>query len=145
MAASQDTEDRFQQYAHPQTLVSTEWLSAHLDDPTVVVVESDEDVLLYETGHIPGAIKIDWHMDLNDPVTRDYIDAEAATTTTGGPHMRSGCSRSSATPTCGSWTGVVRSGSPRGGAWTRRRRLGPRRTIQSSSDATVRFEPSATK
>ncbi len=77
MAASQDTEDRFQQYAHPQTLVSTDWLSAHLDDPTVVVVESDEDVLLYETGHIPGAIKIDWHMDLNDPVTRDYIEAEA--------------------------------------------------------------------
>jgi thiosulfate/3-mercaptopyruvate sulfurtransferase len=77
VAASQNTEDRFQQYAHPQTLVSTDWLAAHLDDPTVVVVESDEDVLLYETGHIPGAIKIDWHMDLNDPLTRDYIDAEA--------------------------------------------------------------------
>lgn len=77
MAALQDTEDRFQQYAHPQMLVSTDWLAAHLDDPTVVVVESDEDVLLYDTGHIPGAIKIDWHMDLNDPVTRDYIDGEA--------------------------------------------------------------------
>jgi thiosulfate/3-mercaptopyruvate sulfurtransferase len=77
VAASESTEDRFQQYAHPQMLVSTDWLAAHLDDPTVVVVESDEDVLLYETGHIPGAIKIDWHMDLNDPVTRDYIDAEA--------------------------------------------------------------------
>ena len=77
MATPPNTEDRFQQYAHPQTLVSTDWLAAHRDDPTVVVVESDEDVLLYETGHIPGAIKIDWHMDLNDPVTRDYIDAEA--------------------------------------------------------------------
>jgi thiosulfate/3-mercaptopyruvate sulfurtransferase len=39
-----------------------------------VVVESDEDILLYETGHIPGAVKIDWHTDLNDEVTRDYVD-----------------------------------------------------------------------
>jgi len=39
-----------------------------------VVVESDEDVLLYETGHIPGAVKLDWHTDLNDPVQRDYVD-----------------------------------------------------------------------
>jgi thiosulfate/3-mercaptopyruvate sulfurtransferase len=77
VAAPNDTDARFQQYAHPQMLVSTDWLAEHLDDPTVVVVESDEDVLLYDTGHIPGAIKIDWHMDLNDPVTRDYLDAEA--------------------------------------------------------------------
>lgn len=61
-------------YAHPGRLVSTEWLAAHKDDPGVVVVESDEDVLLYETGHIPGAVKVDWVMDLNDPVTRDYVD-----------------------------------------------------------------------
>ena len=39
-------------------------------------MESDEDVLLYDVGHIPGAVKIDWHLDLNDPVTRDYIDGE---------------------------------------------------------------------
>jgi thiosulfate/3-mercaptopyruvate sulfurtransferase len=58
-------------------LVSTEWLAQHLDDPGVVVVESDEDVLLYDTGHIPGAVKIDWHMDLNDPVTRDYLEGPA--------------------------------------------------------------------
>lgn len=77
MSASQDTHDRFKQYAHPQTLVSTDWLADHLDDPTVVVVESDEDVLLYDTGHVPGAVKIDWHMDLNDPVTRDYLEGEA--------------------------------------------------------------------
>jgi thiosulfate/3-mercaptopyruvate sulfurtransferase len=38
------------------------------------VAESDEDVLLYETGHIPGAVKLDWHAELNDPVTRDYVD-----------------------------------------------------------------------
>ena len=42
----------------------------------MVIVESDEDVLLYDTGHIPGAVKIDWHTDLNDPVARDYLDGE---------------------------------------------------------------------
>ena len=77
MSAPRDPNRRFQQYAHPDRLVSTEWLAEHLDDPDVVVVESDEDVLLYDTGHIPGAVKIDWHMDLNDPLTRDYIDGEA--------------------------------------------------------------------
>ncbi|HKY48738.1 MAG TPA: sulfurtransferase, partial [Acidimicrobiia bacterium] len=55
---------------------STEWLAEHLNDPDLVVVESDEDTLLYHTGHIPGAIKIDWVADLNDPVMRDYLDAE---------------------------------------------------------------------
>ncbi|HEX2095136.1 MAG TPA: sulfurtransferase [Longimicrobiaceae bacterium] len=63
-------------YAYPEALVSTEWVAQHLDDPTVRVVESDEDVLLYETGHIPGAVKVDWHADLNDPLQRDYLDAE---------------------------------------------------------------------
>jgi thiosulfate/3-mercaptopyruvate sulfurtransferase len=76
MSRSADPNPRFQEYAHPERLVSTEWLAEHLDDPDVVVVESDEDVLLYETGHIPGAVKIDWHTDLNDPVTRDYVDGE---------------------------------------------------------------------
>ena len=61
-------------YAHPGRLVTTAWLAQHKDDPGVVVVESDEDVLLYETGHIPGAVKVDWVMDLNDRVTRDYVD-----------------------------------------------------------------------
>ncbi|MFP3915492.1 MAG: sulfurtransferase [Actinomycetota bacterium] len=77
MPTEPDTDPRFSQYAHPDKLVSTEWLARHLDDPGVAVVESDEDVLLYETGHIPGAIKIDWHQDLNDPLVRDYLDAEA--------------------------------------------------------------------
>jgi len=58
-------------------LVSTEWLAANLDHPDLVVVESDEDVLLYDTGHIPGAVKVDWHMDLNDALTRDYLDGKA--------------------------------------------------------------------
>jgi thiosulfate/3-mercaptopyruvate sulfurtransferase len=62
-------------YAHPEVLVSTSWLADNLKDPNVRIVESDEDVLLYETGHIPGAVKIDWVADLNDPLTRDYIDA----------------------------------------------------------------------
>ena len=63
-------------YAHPEVLVSTEWLAEHLDDPSIRILESDEDVLLYHTGHIPGAQKIDWHEDLNDPLRRDYITKE---------------------------------------------------------------------
>ncbi len=60
-------------YAHPDVLVETEWVAQHLHDPGLRIVESDEDVLLYEVGHIPGAVKIDWHMDLQDPLVRDYI------------------------------------------------------------------------
>lgn len=63
-------------YAHPEVLVSTQWVADHLDDPTVRLVASNEDVHLYETGHIPGAVKIDWTADLNDPVIRDYIGRE---------------------------------------------------------------------
>jgi thiosulfate/3-mercaptopyruvate sulfurtransferase len=63
-------------YVHPDMLVTTDWLAQHLDDPSVRIIESDEDVLLYDTGHIPNAQKIDWHQDLNDPVVRDYIDSE---------------------------------------------------------------------
>lgn len=63
-------------YAHPEALVSTEWVADHLDDDTIRIVESDEDVLLYDTGHIPGAIKIDWVSDLNDPLVRDYLDGD---------------------------------------------------------------------
>lgn len=76
MTAPVDTSEKLSRYAHPEKLVTTEWLAAHLDDPDVVVVESDEDVLLYETGHIPGAVKIDWYSELNDPVVRDYVDSE---------------------------------------------------------------------
>ncbi|HVF98315.1 MAG TPA: rhodanese-like domain-containing protein, partial [Chloroflexia bacterium] len=66
----------FAEYAHPGALVSTQWLADHLDDPTIRIVESDEDVLLYDQGHIPGAVKIDWLSDLQDPIQRDYIDRE---------------------------------------------------------------------
>src|SRR5262245_15494735 len=61
-------------YAHPEVLVSTQWVADHLTDPNVRLVESNEDILLYETGHIPGAVKIDWVADLNDPLIRDYVD-----------------------------------------------------------------------
>ena len=67
-------------YAHPERLVTTDWLAEQLAAGAVggpdgiALLESDEDVLLYATGHIPGAIKIDWHLDLNDPVARDYVD-----------------------------------------------------------------------
>jgi thiosulfate/3-mercaptopyruvate sulfurtransferase len=63
-------------YAHPEVLVSTDWVAQHLDDPNVRLVESNEDLLLYDTGHIPGAVKVDWTNDLNDLVIRDYIDRD---------------------------------------------------------------------
>jgi len=64
-------------YAHPEALVSTDWVAKHLNDlENVRIVESDEDVLLYEVEHIPNSVKIDWVEDLNDPLVRDYLDPE---------------------------------------------------------------------
>lgn len=77
MPIAPDSNPKFNEYAHPDALVSTEWLAANLGSEGLVVVESDEDILLYEVGHIPGAVKIDWHLDLNDPITRDYVDEAA--------------------------------------------------------------------
>ena len=80
MALPADPSPALQDYAHPEKLVTTDWLAERLDQigtADLAVVESDEDVLLYETGHIPGAVKVDWHLDLNDPVTRDYVSPEA--------------------------------------------------------------------
>jgi thiosulfate/3-mercaptopyruvate sulfurtransferase len=81
MAVATDDNSKFANYAHPERLVSTDWLAAQLSkgaatSGNLVVLESDEDVLLYDTGHIPGAVKIDWHLDLNDAVTRDYVNGE---------------------------------------------------------------------
>ena len=92
------------EYAYPDVLVSTAWVAEHRHDPHVRVVESDEDILLYDIGHIPGAIKVDWQSELQHQVVRDYIDKDAfggssaarvwdrirpwsftATATTGGP------------------------------------------------------------
>ena len=55
-------------------LVDADWVEAHESDPGVVLVEVDEDTSAYDTGHIPGAIKIDWKKDLQDPVRRDFVD-----------------------------------------------------------------------
>jgi thiosulfate/3-mercaptopyruvate sulfurtransferase len=65
-----------QTYAHPEALVSTQWVADHLNDSNIRIVESNEDILLYDKGHIPGAVKIDWVSDLNDPLVRDYLDGE---------------------------------------------------------------------
>ncbi|MEX0676806.1 MAG: sulfurtransferase [Pirellulales bacterium] len=62
------------EYAHPEVLVTTAWVDEHRQDPAVRIVESDEDVLLYSQGHVSGAVRIDWHIDLQDQVVRDYID-----------------------------------------------------------------------
>ncbi len=63
-------------YAHPDKLVDTAWVADHRSDPAVRIVESNEDPLLYPSGHIPGAVEVDWTRDLNDPLRRDYLDAE---------------------------------------------------------------------
>lgn len=65
-----------QGYAQPDALVSTAWVDEHRNDPNIRILESNEDALLYATGHIPGALKIDWQDDLNDPLVRDYISKE---------------------------------------------------------------------
>jgi thiosulfate/3-mercaptopyruvate sulfurtransferase len=63
-------------YAHPEVLVSTQWVTDHLNDPRIRIVESNEDILLYPSGHIPGAVYVDWTEDLNDPIRRDYLNKE---------------------------------------------------------------------
>jgi thiosulfate/3-mercaptopyruvate sulfurtransferase len=65
------------EYAYPEMLVSTEWVAQHRNDPAVRIVESDEDILLYDVGHIPSAIKVDWQSELQHQVIRDYIDKDA--------------------------------------------------------------------
>ena len=64
-------------YKNAEVLVSTEWVGAHLHDPAVRLVESNEDVLLYAAGHVPGAVQVDWTADLNDQLRRDYISRKA--------------------------------------------------------------------
>ena len=76
MTVENDSNPAFADYVHPERLVSADWLSSHLGVDGLKIVESDEDVLLYDIGHIPTAQKVDWHLHLNDPVTRDYIDGE---------------------------------------------------------------------
>lgn len=77
MSNSIPDQEKYAAYANPEMLVSTSWVAEHRDDPQVVLVESNEDVLLYDIGHIPGAVKIDWHTELNDQTIRDYLSAES--------------------------------------------------------------------
>ncbi len=65
------------QLTRSDVLVNSEWVANHLNHPNIRLVESNEDPMLYATGHIPGAVNIDWQADLNDPMTRDYIGAHA--------------------------------------------------------------------
>jgi len=64
-------------YAHPELLVSSDWVAQHLNDPNVRVVEVNEDILLYDTGHVPNSVKVDWQANLNEPVRREFISGEA--------------------------------------------------------------------
>ncbi len=64
------------QYKYPEVLVDTQWVADHKDDPNVRIVESDEDILLYSTGHIPNSINIDWQLDLQDQLKRDYVNRD---------------------------------------------------------------------
>ncbi|GAA5534399.1 sulfurtransferase [Deinococcus aluminii] len=57
-------------------LVSTDWVAQNLNTPGIRLIEVDEDILLYDTGHIPGAVKIDWQQDFWDPVMREFISAD---------------------------------------------------------------------
>ena len=63
-------------YAHPEYLVETEWVANHLNDPTIRIIESDEDPLLYPMGHIPGAVQVDWFSTLQHPIRRDFVTKE---------------------------------------------------------------------
>jgi thiosulfate/3-mercaptopyruvate sulfurtransferase len=63
-------------YANSSVLVDTDWVAAHLNDPSIRIIESNEDPLLYPSGHIPGAVQVDWAQDLNDPLRRDYLDRD---------------------------------------------------------------------
>ena len=60
-------------YVHPGRLVSTDWLAQHLNHSAIRLLECNEDVLLFGVEHITGAQKLDWHIDLNDQVERDYV------------------------------------------------------------------------
>jgi thiosulfate/3-mercaptopyruvate sulfurtransferase len=76
MPAATDPAAASKGYAHPDVLVTADWVQSHLGDASLRLIESNEDVLLYDVEHIPGAQKVDWHVDLNDATMRDYISRE---------------------------------------------------------------------
>jgi thiosulfate/3-mercaptopyruvate sulfurtransferase len=59
------------------SLVDVAWVESHLDDPTVVLIEVDEDASAYDKGHIRGAVRMDWQRELQDPIRRDLLDKAA--------------------------------------------------------------------
>ncbi|KAB1146672.1 sulfurtransferase [Streptomyces luteolifulvus] len=61
-------------YAHPETLVDTEWLAGHLTDRTLRIIDVDEDTSAYDSGHIPGSVGWNWTTDLHTEVGREYVD-----------------------------------------------------------------------
>ncbi len=67
-------------YVHPEVLVSTDWVFDHHKDAKIKLIEVNEDFLLYEQAHIPGAIKMDWHTNLQRDDIRDFIDEKAFAT-----------------------------------------------------------------
>lgn len=76
MGIPEDPSQHLQQYAHPKALVTSAWLGAKLGTPGLKVVESDKERQLYDIGHIPTAVRINWATELGDPTTRDIISAE---------------------------------------------------------------------
>ena len=64
-------------YAHPEVLVSTQWVADHQNDPNLRIVEIDVDTSAYDQGHVPGAIAWNWQTQLQDPVRRDLVDKHA--------------------------------------------------------------------
>ena len=64
-------------YENPDVLVSTDWVLENINNPDVRIVESNEDQLLYKSGHVPGAVEIDWVDDLNDQLIRDYLQRDS--------------------------------------------------------------------
>jgi thiosulfate/3-mercaptopyruvate sulfurtransferase len=64
----------FRSMSRESSLVDADWVAEHLDDPAIVLVEVDEDTSAYARGHIPGAVRVDWRDDLQDPVRRDFVN-----------------------------------------------------------------------
>ena len=139
-------------------LVSADWAEKNLGAPGIVFVEVDEDTTAYDAGHIPGAVKLDWKKDLQDPVRRDFVNkaqfeallsprgignddrsSSTAATTTGSPRTRTGTSSSTATATSSCSTAAARSGSWTTGRWPPTRcPARPPRTGASDQDLSLR-------
>src|SRR3981081_2904855 len=66
-----------QSYANPASLVSTQWVAEHLNDPNVRLIEVDVDTAAYGTGHVQGAVGVNWTTQLGDPIRRDIPTREA--------------------------------------------------------------------